>query len=110
MDILRRSAALIAAYAVALQMVLSAFAAATPSAAGFAICRGDGAAAPAGDIAHDPCAACVAHCAGAAAPGRAAVALTWPAEAALAATSSSKAAPATTPYAREHFARAPPFG
>ena len=37
MDLLRRSAALIAAYAVALQLVLSAFAAVAPLAAGLAL-------------------------------------------------------------------------
>lgn len=109
MDILRRCAALIAAYAVALQMVLSAFAAAAPLAAGFAICRGDNTTAPAGDIAHDPCAACVAHCAGAAAPARDAVALTWPGGAAPAGTSSARSAPRTTPHV-PHSPRAPPFG
>ena len=108
MDILRRCAALIAAYAVALQMVLSAFAAAAPLAAGFAICRGDSATAPTGDIAHDPCAGCVAHCAGAGVPGRDAVALTWCAAAAPTGQSSARSTQRAPPHA-PHSPRAPPF-
>ncbi len=67
MNSLRRCAALIAAYAVALQLVLSAFTAVASLEAGFAICRGERPI-PAGDVTHDLCAACVAHCAGASAP------------------------------------------
>ena len=113
MDMLRRSAALIAAYAVALQLVLSAFAAVVPfmlgAEAGFALCGGDNPGTPAQPVAHDPCSACPAHCAAAAAgPDRETVAVRW-LEAALAATSSSNAALDTTPHARGHFARAPPL-
>ena len=113
MNILRRCAALIAAYAVALQLVLSAFAAVAPLAAdaGFAICRGDNGSAPAEQSAHDPCAACLAHCAGAAAaPDRETVAVAWPAEAVPAIMSSSNAALDTARQAREHSPRAPPAG
>jgi hypothetical protein len=108
MNVLRRCAALIAAYAVALQLVLSAFAAAAPPAAGIAICRGDSPV-PAGDTAHDLCAACVAHCLSAAAPDRAAVALAWPAVAVAVGASFSSAAWRPIPNAREHAPRAPPL-
>ena len=109
----RRSAALIAAYAVALQLVLSAYAAVTPLAAdpGFAICRGDNRDAPAEPAAHDPCGACLAHCAGAAAaPDRATVAVTWFARAAPIGTSFPGAAWRPIAHARDHSPRAPPLG
>ncbi|HKS60325.1 MAG TPA: hypothetical protein VJT13_01425 [Xanthobacteraceae bacterium] len=115
MLLLRRCAALAAAYAVALQLVLSAFAAVAPLAlaaeTGFTICRG-GDSAPAAPPAHDPCVACLTHCAGAAAgPQRAASPLTWP----LGATSFAHpfmlaAASSTVTQARAHSPRAPPLG
>ena len=115
MLLLRRCAALAAAYAVALQLVLSAFAAVAPLAlaaeAGFAICRG-GDSAPAVPAAHDPCSACLAHCAGAAAgPQRAASPLTWPPGSTLFVHSFAlAAAPSAATQARGHSPRAPPLG
>jgi len=116
MLLLRRCAALAAAYALALQLVLSAFAAVAPLAlaaeAGFAICRGDDSNTPAGPAAHDPCSACLAHCSGTAAgPEREASPLAWP----LGATSfvhsfTLAAAPSAATQTREHSPRAPPPG
>ena len=85
MLLLRRCAALAAAYAVALQLVLSAFATIAPvvlaADAGFAICRRDNSNSHTGPGTQDPCGSClVAHCASAAAnPDRDAVAVLWPA-------------------------------
>jgi hypothetical protein len=76
----RRCAALIAAYALALQAILSAFAlpvhALAPS---FAMCAGGADSDPAREPPHEPCSACLAgHCAGAAAsPDRVAAAPPW---------------------------------
>jgi len=115
MLLLRRCAALAAAYAVALQLVLSTFAAVAPLAlateAGFAICRGDDSA-PAAPAAHDPCGACLAHCAGAATgPQREASPLTWPHGAASFVHSFAlAAAPSAATQARGHSPRAPPLG
>jgi hypothetical protein len=114
MLLLRRCAALAAAYAVALQLVLSAFAAVAPLAlateAGFAICRG-GDSAPAAPAAHDPCSACLTHCAGAgAAPQRAASPFTWPPGVTSFVQSFMRAAaPSAATQARDHSPRAPPF-
>jgi hypothetical protein len=102
---------LIAAYAVALQLVLSAFAAVAPLApdAGPLICRGGDRNAPAEPAAHDPCGACLAHCAGAvAAPDRDTVAVTWPSGARHVSASFATAAPAGAMPVREQSARAPP--
>jgi len=116
MLLVRRCAALAAAYAVALQLVLSAFAAVAPLAlateAGFAICRGGGDTAPAAPAAHDPCSACLAHCTGGAAPPqRAASSLTWPPGATPFVHSFRlAAAPSATTQARGHSPRAPPLG
>ena len=117
MLLLRRCAALTAAYAVALQLVLSAFATIAPlvlaADASFAICRRDNSNSHTGPGTQDPCGACLAgHCASAAAnPDRAAVAVLWPAththaEVPLRARAVS---PATRRVAA-HSPRAPPFG
>src|SRR3954454_133393 len=79
---LRRCAALIAAYAIAIQAGLSAFAVAAPLASAqgavFAICRGDSPDPPV-PIPHDPCGSCLTgHCTGAAAsPDRIAFQAPW---------------------------------
>jgi hypothetical protein len=113
----RRCAALIAAYAVALQAVLSAFAVVVPlnavAEASVAICRGDNPDAPAGPVSHASCGACLAgHCAGAACnPDRVAIGAPWPstrqpAEIPLRIMALSPAAPRHGP----HSPRAPPRG
>ena len=113
---LRRCAALVAAYAVALQAVLSAVAVAAPfaSAAGapFAICGGDSPDNPPGPITHDPCATCLAgHCAGAAAsPDRVAFEAPWLlAQTAVEALRRAAILPPVARRAGAHSARAPPL-
>jgi hypothetical protein len=110
---LRRCAALIAAYAIALQALLSAFAIVPPVALAdpaFAICQ-PGGADPAGQRPHDPCAACLAHCAGAAAPPqRAAMVLPWPREIAATEATFRPVALPPAPSERQHSPRAPPLG
>jgi hypothetical protein len=110
---MRRCGALIAAYALALQAMLSAFVAPvhalTP---GFEICA-DGAGDNRGrDPGPASCAACLAgHCAGAAAsPGRVAVVAAWPCIAAR--VLPAPRAPALQPISRHEpqSPRAPPLG
>lgn len=112
---LRRCAALIAAYALALQAVLAAFAYSAPVVAepGFVICRGDAAGTPDQPQHHDQCGACLAgHCAGVAAgPDRLAIAILWPiasgpTETPAAAIAFAPSAPRTQP----NPPRAPPAG
>ena len=115
MTILRRCAALAAIYAVALQLLLPAFASAAPLAfaaeAGFAICRGGNPGAPAQPPEHDPCGACLAHCdAAAAVPARAAMPLNWIPGRASALSFPRAAALSIAMQTREHAPRAPPAG
>jgi hypothetical protein len=110
---MRRCTALIAAYALALQAMLSAFVLPVHALApGFEICAGGASDNRARDPAPASCSACLAgHCAGAvASPGRVAVVAIWPRIApgirpALRAT-------ALQPISRHepHSARAPPLG
>jgi hypothetical protein len=111
---LHRSIALLAAYALALQAVLAAFAIAAPLARdeGFSICRGDGAGTPGAPTAHDQCGACLAgHCAASDAPARVALAARWPAVVRITQTL-PRAAPlnAAATTLRAHAPRAPPAG
>jgi len=117
MLLLRRCAALAAAYAVALQLVLSAFAMVAPlvlaADAGFATCRRDNSNSHTGPGTQDACGACLAgHCASAAAsPDRDAVAALWPATRTHAEVSpSARALSPATPRVAAHSPRAPPFG
>jgi hypothetical protein len=108
---LHRCAALIAAYAIALQALLSAFAIVPPVALAdpaFAICQ-PGGADPAGQRPHDPCAACAAHCAASAPSQRVAIVLPWPRDIISSAASGSAALP-PAPLERQHSPRAPPLG
>lgn len=108
-----RCAAVIAAYAIALQALLSAFAIVPPLALAsdpaFAICQSGGAD-PASQHPYDPCAACLAHCAGAAAgPQRVVAFLPWPREIVAATTVRAAALPPARAE-RQHAPRAPPLG
>ena len=111
---LRRCAALAAAYAVALQLMLSAFAALTPVAASgveaAAICRG-GEPVPLQPASHDACTACLAgHCGGPAlVPGRVAVRVPQPV-AMPPAEIAPRAITHVTQARQQHAARAPPLG
>jgi len=115
-SVARRCAALIAAYAVALQALLAAFgiplAAAPASASGWELCLSGETAGNGALPAHDPCSACVAgHCAPASGVPPAAVAtLVRTARAGMVA-SSPKLADLTTqsPRGEAHFPRAPPL-
>ena len=109
---IRRCAVLVAAYAVALQAVFSAFAPPMhrPGAAAFELCRSDRADRPVQPLAHDACPACLAgHC-GATGPDRIAVELAWP----VLDRSDAVREPnmASVPVARTgpHAPRAPPLG
>jgi len=110
---MRRCAAVIAAYALALQAMFSAFAVPAPHGIvpAFERCAADGDRAR--EPAHQSCSACLAgHCAGAAAsPLRIAVILSWP----VTATSvpAALAAAALQPLSQRHgphSPRAPPLG
>ena len=110
---LRRSVALVTAYAVALQAVFSAFAVAAPHVPGvasFEICRSDRADAPSQPL-PEACPTCLAaHCGAASGPDRIAIAESWPAIALSDAVPQRDAAPAPVARARPHSPRAPPLG
>jgi hypothetical protein len=110
--LLFRCAALVAAYAVALQAMFSAFAppARDTSDAASLICRSGIAGEPAQPAAHDTCLACLAgHCAGAASPHRLAVAEPWPmAGAPVGTTFRIAALPPAPSRDGAHSPRAPP--
>jgi hypothetical protein len=113
---MRRCAALIAAYALALQAIISAFAVpvshALAAGAAFEICRADISGDPARPPARDSCGACLAgHCAGTAAtPVRIAVAGPWPIVVVSAPTAFRAAAlPPLAPHGGPHAPRAPPL-
>jgi hypothetical protein len=111
---LRRSVALVTAYAVALQVMLSAFAVAAPHVPGvasFEICRSDRADAPSQPLPPEACPACLAaHCGAASGPDRIAIAGSWPAVAPSHAVPQRDAAPAPAARTRPHSPRAPPLG
>jgi len=114
MNPLRRCAALIAAYAVALQAVLGAFAFVAPVLAGEAgtvICRSDSGT-PDQPQTHDQCGACLAgHCAAAAAgPERLGIPAPWPIASMPAATLLAVAFAPPAPRSQPHSPRAPPAG
>jgi hypothetical protein len=108
---MRRCGALIVAYALALQAILSAFVlpvhALTP---GFEICAGGADDNRARDPAPASCSVCLlGHCAGVAAgPGRIAIAPAWPRIAAR--IPPALPAPALQAIWRQHSPRAPPLG
>jgi hypothetical protein len=115
--VFRRCAALIAAYAVALQAVLSAFAAvpaqARTAGPAFELCVSDASGRPSAPRPHETCGACLAgHCgAGASAPPAAvAAALLWPAFA-IASLAPSRRVDVQTARPRDepHSPRAPPL-
>jgi hypothetical protein len=108
---LRRCTAIVAAYAVALQFVLSAFAVAPvlSAEAGFTICRGDNP--DTHPPPHDPCAACTVHCATAADnPERVAIAAPWRLARAVSEASPHIRAAPPAPARLAHSPRAPPAG
>lgn len=112
----RRITALIAAYAVAMQALVSALMVAPKAALAFpefVICGsvGNDTGAPVHPPSHDFCPACLAgHCVGAAGCDRAASDVVWPsATVFVAALVPRVARPSSAPRAR-HFARAPPAG
>jgi hypothetical protein len=112
---IRRCAALIAAYAIALQAMLAAFlvpSTPTVQAAAFEICRSDTDADRAREPGHARCSACLAgHCAGTATPARDAVAADWPTgAAALPMAIAALAHPPADRRHRPHAPRAPPLG
>jgi hypothetical protein len=110
---MRRCAALIAAYALALQAILSAFAVqiARADAPAFEICTRDTGAGRARDPGHALCPACLAgHCC-AATPVHDAVVAAWPAFAtALPPALVAGTKPPADRRHRSHAPRAPPLG
>jgi hypothetical protein len=110
---MRRCGALIAAYALALQAMLSAFVlpvhALTP---GFEICAGGADGNRARDPASASCTGCLAgHCAGAAAsPERVGTVAAWPRIAARVPPAVRTAAPQPISRHEPHSPRAPPLG
>jgi hypothetical protein len=109
---IRQCAVLVAAYAVALQAVFSAFALPThgPGAAAFEVCRSDRADGPVQPLAHEACPACLAgHC-GTTGPDRIAVAEAWPVLDRSDAVRQPEMASVPVPRRLPHAPRAPPLG
>ena len=111
----RRFAAAVAAYALVLQALLTAFAgpgAAFASADPSVICRSDAGNSPAEPATHELCSACLAgHCAPVLAGGNtAATPLRWPVVATPVAPPAAPRAPVALARDHQHSPRAPPLG